>query len=565
MLDLGQQATERIYADVQRRLKSNYRQAVHEVQAKLDDFTKRHKAADLKMRKKLADGLITKEEYRAWQRGQVYQGDLWRKQVNNLTETLYSSDVIAQRIVNEQRLNVFASNANAMAYSMEHGEGLDFGFGYYDSATVSRILKDQPNLLPPRTVKRKEDVEWYHKIVNNCVTQGILQGEGIPAIAKRIAETTGERSYNAAVRNARTAMTSAQNAGRIEVMHEAERMGIKVKKRWLATLDDRTRDAHADLDGQVQEVDDYFESSLGPILFPGDPSAEPANLYNCRCTLIYEHPEYPSNFERRDNIDGEIIEDMTYREWENLKKTGDSILTNIYHRPLTAPRTQNTVVTASTIEEAERFAQAFVDNKRFGALGVSYKGISVDAANEANKTISEFYNLYAVDKFGGIVAPAGNTKIGALVKNAVAGYSPIRHSFILNRSTLKSTKIASEYFAKEKATITAYLSNPSAYEVKNAKIKRILDLSAKSGRATVPETFQEAIWHELGHSLEKPLRNVSNYEAIKNGFSQYAESISGYATTELSEYIAESFCAWNKGETIDTELAKGFLELRRQK
>lgn len=323
MLDIGQQATERAFADVQRRLKRNYRQAVHEMQDKLDAFNAHYRDADLKMRKKLKDGKITKTEYRQWQRGKVFQSDLWQKQINNLTETLYTSDVVSQRIVNGERINVFASNANAMAYSIEHGEGYDFGFGYYDSATVARILKEQPNLLPPRIVKRKEDVEWYHKLIDTSITQGIIQGEGIPEIARRIAETTGERALNAAVRNARTAMTSAQNAGRLEVMHEAQRMGIKVKKRWMATLDARTRDAHRDLDGQEREVDDPFESDLGDILFPGDPAAEPALVYNCRCTMTYVHPEYPSSLPRRDNINGEIVGDMTYREWESWKQ-GDT-------------------------------------------------------------------------------------------------------------------------------------------------------------------------------------------------------------------------------------------------
>ena len=320
MLDIGQQATERAFADVQRRLKRNYRQAVHEMQDKLDTFNAHYRDADLKMRKKLKDGKITKTEYRQWQRGKVFQSDLWQKQINNLTETLYTSDVVSQRIVNGERINVFASNANAMAYSIEHGEGYDFGFGYYDSATVARIMKEQPNLLPPRIVKRKEDVEWYHKLIDTSITQGIIQGEGIQEIARRIAETTGERALNAAVRNARTAMTSAQNAGRLEVMHEAQRMGIKVKKRWMATLDARTRDAHRDLDGQEQDVDAPFESDLGDILFPGDPAAEPALVYNCRCTMTYVHPEYPSSLPRRDQTTGEVIEDMSYREWERSKQ-----------------------------------------------------------------------------------------------------------------------------------------------------------------------------------------------------------------------------------------------------
>ena len=39
------------------------------------------------------------------------------------------------------------------------------------------------------------------------------------------------------------------------------------------------------LDGQLADVDKPFESELGDIMFPGDPEAHPANVYNCRCTV----------------------------------------------------------------------------------------------------------------------------------------------------------------------------------------------------------------------------------------------------------------------------------------
>jgi hypothetical protein len=220
-------------------------------------------------------------------------------------------------------------------------------------------------------------------------------------------------------------------------------------------------------------------------------------------------------------------------------------------------------VPAQTIEEAEKFAETFTDKSRWGALGVSYNGINVDVANEVNKTISEFYNQYNVEKFGGIIAPAGNTKYGKMVNGAVAGYMPARHSFILNRKDLKSLKIAEKGFLAEQELVKKYIANPELFDIKNKAAKKVLDASRVSGRATVPNNAKEAIWHELGHSLEKPLRNVGNYDKIKEGFNSWAETISGYATTEFSEYVAESFCAWNKGETIDPELISGFMSLRR--
>ena len=65
-------------------------------------------------------------------------------------------------------------------------------------------------------------------------------------------------------------------------------MGVVVKKKWLATMDKRTRDVHRDeLNGVEVDVDEPFHTSLGDIMFPGDPNADPANVYNCRCTLVY--------------------------------------------------------------------------------------------------------------------------------------------------------------------------------------------------------------------------------------------------------------------------------------
>lgn len=46
-----------------------------------------------------------------------------------------------------------------------------------------------------------------------------------------------------------------------------------LKRKWIATYDMRTRHAHALLDGQLAEVDEPFESELGPIMFPGDHAA----------------------------------------------------------------------------------------------------------------------------------------------------------------------------------------------------------------------------------------------------------------------------------------------------
>ena len=68
-------------------------------------------------------------------------------------------------------------------------------------------------------------MQWNQKKIQSAVLQGVLQGEGPSAVAKRLMKV-GEMNYSAAVRYARTMTTSAQNAGRYESYHRANRLGI---------------------------------------------------------------------------------------------------------------------------------------------------------------------------------------------------------------------------------------------------------------------------------------------------------------------------------------------------
>jgi hypothetical protein len=218
---------------------------------------------------------------------------------------------------------------------------------------------------------------------------------------------------------------------------------------------------------------------------------------------------------------------------------------------------------AASIEEAEEFAKSFMDLDAWGSVGVSYKGVDVNVANVVNETVFNFYKTYDVEKFRGVCAPAGNTKLGKAIKGATAAYSPIQRSILLNRESLKTLEIADKGFQAERQLAVNYLKDPSRYKVSSESAKRVLELSRTSGRATVPLNVQEAVWHELGHSLERSLRSASNYDKIKAGFAVYGERISGYAASDFSEYIAESFCAWNIGEDIDPELVSAFEGLKR--
>jgi uncharacterized protein with gpF-like domain len=86
---------------------------------------------------------------------------------------------------------------------------------------------------------------------------------------------------------ARTESCSTVNAGANE-LYKAE--GVQMKE-WIATLDDRTRDAHLVMDGVVIPINNKFEvpatsQSEGAWMdYAGDPTAPVGQVANCRCTI----------------------------------------------------------------------------------------------------------------------------------------------------------------------------------------------------------------------------------------------------------------------------------------
>lgn len=593
--DPAHKETDKILRDMEKRLDEVYKQAYKEARQTADDFMKQFREMDKKKRQQVKDGELDKAEYERWRRTQVFQGNRYHQMADTLAADMTHTNQIAASVINGYLPEVYAVNHNYGTYEIEKGSRINTQYTMYDRQTVERLMRDNPNLLPRKAaVNVPKDQLWNKKHINSAITQGILQGEAIDKIAQRLAATVTDMSHTSAIRNARTMTTSAQNGGRIDSYKRAEGMGIKMLQVWMATLDGRTRHEHRQLDGQKRKVGEAFEVEGEKIFFPGDPAAEPYLTYNCRCTLIgeVEGVDYNlSDVSQRDNKLG----DMTYDEWKEEKRKQDNAEPPAPKpEPKPEPKAEDKPAEvevpaptvekpdavdepipqreefkpARTIEEAEQFIMQYMDFDQFGALReVSYKGIDLDAANEINATISRLYNEFNVDKFGGIVAPAKNTKLGKAIDEAVAGYMPIRNSFVLNKSALKSVKIAEKGFAEENKLMKDMLEHPEKYDF--SKISRaartVIENSKISGRGTVPDNITEALTHEFGHALEKQVKKHELWDKVEKDMQTYAPKISGYATTQKGEYIAESFASWQKGEKFaDPNLIKIFESLRRK-
>ena len=292
MADYAERYAEKQARILSGKIKDIYKQAAKEVDQKLKDFQSRYAAKEAHYRQMVHEGKLSMAWYQGWQKGQVFTGKLWQQKLADITNVYVNADKKAKELIHGTDKNVFCESANYTAKDINNHVGGGVSFTLYNPKTVERLIKDSPKLLPEWKINEPKDYAWNEKRVLNAVTQGIIQGESIAEITKRL--STELATKNAVKMNmfARTAITGSQNAGRIEQMREAKNQGVKVRKQWMTVGDDRVRDAHDEIDGDVRDLDEPFETSEGDIMYPGDPSAAPELVYNCRCTLNTFYSRY---------------------------------------------------------------------------------------------------------------------------------------------------------------------------------------------------------------------------------------------------------------------------------
>ena len=326
MADIGHKETDKLLDELENKVKREYYRAVTDTEEKLAEYFANYQRKDAMWRQWVKDGKKTEKEWKDWRVGQMMVGDRWREMRDTLAEDYHNANMIARSMVDGYMPDVYALNHNYSTFLVEKGAKVDTSYTLYDRQTVERLMRDEPELLQPpgkrmqSILAQRRDLMWQKGQIQSVTLQGILQGESIGKMANRIALEMGEFNHAASIRYARTAVTSAENAGRLDGYKRADKMGIKMKQTWIATLDGRTRHEHRLLDGQTVDIDKPFTVDGYEIRFPGDPQAEPFLIWNCRCTTIAQIDGFerdPADLGlRRDDKLGK----MSYEEWKNKHK-----------------------------------------------------------------------------------------------------------------------------------------------------------------------------------------------------------------------------------------------------
>lgn len=326
--DYAHKMTDAELAKLEQRIAKLYKKAADELTDTVKSYFEQFAKRDAAMKEKLDAGEITEQQYKQWRLAQIGRGKRFTALRDKVAERYTDANATAVAYVNDTTPGIYTLNRNYAAYKIEQvSDKADFTL--WDEQTVKRLIVEQPDLMPyyppKRALQRGIDLKYGKQQITGSVTSSILQGKSIPKIANDLQSRMQDMSRASAIRTARTAITAAQNAGRLDTYRAAQDMGIKLKKQWLATLDNRTRHAHAMLDGQTVDVDKPFKVDGYELMYPGDSSAPGYLVYNCRCTQIAEvDGEDTSSGGRRarDPKTGEsvLVEDMTYAEWAGWKK-----------------------------------------------------------------------------------------------------------------------------------------------------------------------------------------------------------------------------------------------------
>lgn len=308
-VDAGAQAEmlERRARELQARLRRVYADAVDGMTARIEASLEGFAAEDAGWRADVAAGRRDAKAYEAWRRDRASRDGRLRALERALARDLTAADEAAMAYVNRVPAAVYAEGVNFATYEIERGARADTSFTLYDRDTVMELVANEPDLLPRAAFDKARDAAWNRRHVASAVTQAVLRGRTVPQLAASIAGIA-DMDRRAAMRAARTAMTSAHSLGKLRGYERAAGMGIDVGKRWLAALDPRTRGSHRRLDGETVGLDAEFGNGLR---YPGDPDGPASEVYNCRCTLVpvIRGVDY-DEVERADRLGG-----MGYEEW----------------------------------------------------------------------------------------------------------------------------------------------------------------------------------------------------------------------------------------------------------
>ena len=209
---------------------------------------------------------------------------------------------------------------------------------------------------------------------------------------------------------------------------------------------------------------------------------------------------------------------------------------------------------AADIAEAQKYAQKFIEPHFMDSVfkgKADFGGISIDHMNQINEALTEVFEQFPeLEKISGIKVVSPKSARGKKAfkdgADALFSYDPIQHGIFINKDVLKDAKSLEEYMKRSQESWDLVMSNLDKLSVSQ---RVIAERYAIAGRSLVDgDTVKGLFTHELGHHVQWTMLDAKTTNSVTSRIKKYAPKISGYANNSSSEYLAESFVAYMKGE-----------------
>lgn len=279
-MDKGHREADKILAEMLEEILGVFEKVDRKVIKKFKKYLKKFETEIKDKEKQVDDGEITEREFEQWYINRVTTGREWENLRNEMAQDYHDATVEAMAKAGLGLTAVYASNKLFSNKSIQQQVRRHLNKTIKLSNT---IRPRRPKQILPKSPDPLKNLPWHKRKIESVIRSGMKKGHSVDKIARKLHKVTNMDRVSA-YRAVRTGVTCAENEARIDAMYEAENLGIPYDKIWFATMDDRTRVSHRVINGERVPCNEYFSNGL---FEPADPSGEPEEVYNCRCTLLW--------------------------------------------------------------------------------------------------------------------------------------------------------------------------------------------------------------------------------------------------------------------------------------
>jgi SPP1 gp7 family putative phage head morphogenesis protein len=399
-------------------------------------------------------------------------------------------------------------------FIMEKTSMAKLSYTLLDPKVIQASVENPISGLKLSEILQKNRTEVVRNIKTN-ITQGLIQGESYPKMARRISDTLDKDNVKA-MRVVRTEVHRNTQQGALASAEHASKLGLELEYVWVANLDDRTRDAHALADGQVAKVVDgmpVFTLVDGVTANAPGMTGVAHHDINCRCILQTRLKKYKPEFRR---IKGEgVVPYKNYDEW--AKEHG--IKSKLFKAP---SLTENMIPSASQIQLASMInntktsmGDAIKDGRDANSLG-KYQDKDGNLLAEREQLHQDIIN----DLFKGIEPEQGQPVFVLMGGGPATGKSSVIKSgdVVLKNNTVKIDSDAikaklPEYQIGIKTGDTGIAS--FVHEESSALAKRAMEIANRGNYNTLLDGTGDgsmaSLTKKITQARESGARVVANY------------------------------------------------------